>query len=79
MTSSNRESNPRTVGAMKSEVHPPKGKASPAPVDARLDDAVRKGWITPAVSPGSKPPRGGPPVATLAELLQELEGDRADR
>ena len=64
---------------MKSESRPPREKASPTPLNAKLGDEVRKGWITPAVSPGSKPPRGGPPVATLAELLHELEGDRADR
>jgi hypothetical protein len=37
------------------------------------------GWLTPASSPGSEPPRGGPPVATLSELLRELDDDRSDR
>ena len=47
--------------------------------DATLADAVRTGWLTPARSPGSVPPRGGPPEATLSALLSELEGDRCDR
>jgi hypothetical protein len=43
-----------------------------------LADAVRRGWITPAaVGPGAPPPRA--PIAKLAELLAELEDDRADR
>ena len=37
------------------------------------------GWVTPALAPGSEPPRGGPPVATLSELLKELEDQRSDR
>lgn len=61
------------------EIGPPRASRSPVLADAMLAEAVRKGWITPALSPGSKPPRRGPPVATLAELLDELEGDRADR
>lgn len=45
--------------------------------DAMLADAVQEGWLTPASSPGSEPPRGGPPVATLSELLEELDEDRS--
>ena len=45
--------------------------------DAMLADAVQEGWLTPASSPGSEPPRGGPPVATLSQLLEELDGDRS--
>ncbi len=47
--------------------------------DAMLADAVRKGWLTPALSPGSEPPRGGPPEVALSALLGELERDRSDR
>ncbi len=61
------------------EIGPPRASRSPVLADAMLADAVRKGWLTPALAPGSEPPRGGPPVATLPELLSELEGDRSDR
>lgn len=61
------------------EIHPPRASRSPVLADAMLADAVRKGWLTPALSPGSEPPRGGPPVATLAELLRELDDLRSDR
>ena len=45
--------------------------------DAMLADAVQEGWLTPASSPGSEPPRSGPPVTTLSELLEELDADRS--
>ena len=61
------------------EIGPPRASRSPVLADAMLADAVRKGWLTPALSPGSEPPRGGPPVATLAELLRELDDQRSDR
>lgn len=61
------------------EIGPPRASRSPVLADAILADAVRKGWLTPALSPGSEPPRGGPPVATLAELLRELDDLRSDR
>lgn len=61
------------------EIGPPRASRSPVLADAMLADAVRKGWLTPALSPGSEPPRGGPPVATLSELLRELDDLRSDR
>jgi antitoxin (DNA-binding transcriptional repressor) of toxin-antitoxin stability system len=46
--------------------------------DAALAEAVRSGWLRPPVLPlGDVPPRA--PVAPLAELLVELDRDRADR
>jgi antitoxin (DNA-binding transcriptional repressor) of toxin-antitoxin stability system len=46
--------------------------------DAALAEAVRSGWLRPPVLPvGTIPPRA--PVATLAEVLTELDEDRADR
>lgn len=46
--------------------------------DALLADAVRKGWLTPAVGATTgQPPRR--PVAQLESLLAELDADRADR
>ena len=45
--------------------------------DAVLADAVRKGWVTPPSVAGDLPaPR---PVVSLAELLKELDADRAER
>ena len=61
------------------EIGPPRWARSSILADAMLADAVRKGWLTPALSPGSEPPRGGPPETTLSALLSELEGDRSDR
>ena len=60
------------------EIRPPRATGSPFQADAMLADAVREGWLTPALSPGTEPPRGGPPVATLSELLGELECNRSD-
>ena len=46
--------------------------------DALLADAVRRGWLTPALgSRDSTIPRQ--PVAKLEQLLAELDLDRADR
>ncbi|MDE2876800.1 MAG: type II toxin-antitoxin system Phd/YefM family antitoxin [Gemmatimonadota bacterium] len=66
-------------GRVVAEIGPPRETRSPVLADALLADAVRKGWLTPALSPGSEPPRGGPPEAPLCVLLSELEGDRSDR
>jgi len=60
------------------ELIPPREGRSPLSSDAVLADAVRKGWITPAVlSPGSPPMRL--PVDQNKNILQELEADRAER
>jgi antitoxin (DNA-binding transcriptional repressor) of toxin-antitoxin stability system len=60
------------------ELVPPREGRSPLLADAILADAVRRGWITPAaVGPGMPPPRA--PIMRLADLLAELEDDRADR
>lgn len=48
------------------------------PGDAALADLVRRGWLTPPLVTGGPVPRGEP-VAPLAELLTELDQDRADR
>ena len=60
------------------ELGPPRPGRGERLEDAALAEAVRKGWIRPAVArePGP-PPRE--PVMTLAELLAELEQDREDR
>lgn len=60
------------------ELVAPREGRSPILADALLAEAVRKGWITPAVLPPSgAPPRS--PVAPLKELLKELGSDREDR
>lgn len=58
-------------------VPPREGRALAAP-DALLAEAVRKGWLTPALGPVTpRVPRH--PVARLEALLGELSSDRADR
>ncbi len=66
-------------GRVVAEMGPPREERSSILADALLADAVRKGWLTPALSPGSEPPRGGPAECALSELLGELESDRSDR
>lgn len=61
------------------EIRPPRATKTPFPADAMLADGVREGWLTPALAPGTEPPRGGAPVATLSELLSEPECNRSDR
>lgn len=58
-------------------VPPREGRALMAD-DARLAEAVRNGWLTPALGSfgGSVPRR---PVAELDAILEELNVDRADR
>jgi len=52
---------------------PPRQERSPV-----LADAVRNGWVTPPNLVSSDPPPRLP-VATLAEVLQGLDEDRAER
>jgi antitoxin (DNA-binding transcriptional repressor) of toxin-antitoxin stability system len=60
------------------ELVPPRSGRSVDVHDALLADAVRRGWLTPALGPvdASSPRR---PVAPLAEILAELENDRGER
>jgi antitoxin (DNA-binding transcriptional repressor) of toxin-antitoxin stability system len=60
------------------ELVAPRVERSPMLADALLAEAVRKGWIAPAVLPPSGPPARSP-VAPLSEILTELELDREDR
>ena len=64
------------------ELRPPTPGRAEMLDDAQLAEAVRNGWIKGARSPrhvaGGPPPRGKP-VATLEQLLQWLDEDRADR
>jgi antitoxin (DNA-binding transcriptional repressor) of toxin-antitoxin stability system len=60
------------------ELGPPQEGRSPVLADARLAEAVRRGWITPPALPGTDPPPRQP-VTTLRQLQRELAQDRADR
>jgi antitoxin (DNA-binding transcriptional repressor) of toxin-antitoxin stability system len=60
------------------ELVPPREGRAVMANDARLAEAVRNGWLTPALgSSGGPIPRR--PVAKLDALLEELTADRADR
>ena len=60
------------------ELVPPQAGRSPSVGDAVLAEMIRKGWITPAARPLAGPPPRSP-VTTFAELMRELDEDRADR
>ena len=60
------------------EIVPPQASRSPLLADALLAEAVRAGWLTPAVlAGGSPPPRK--PVMAFRDLMKELQHDREDR
>lgn len=60
------------------EIVSPRAGRSSLLSDARLAEAVRRGWVTPpAIVTQEVPPRA--PVARLRELLGELRRDRDDR
>lgn len=60
------------------ELRPPTPGRAAALADAVLAEAVRRGWVTPAVD-GSDAPPPAAPVAALAELTTELRRDRDAR
>jgi prevent-host-death family protein len=59
------------------ELVPPSGGRAGTLSDARLAEAVRRGWLTPPLRGGFVPPRQ--PVITFAELMAGLDADREDR
>lgn len=60
------------------EIVPPSGGRARSASDALLADAVRRGWLTPALgSTTDVAPRR--PVVPLAVLLEEVDADRAER
>lgn len=60
------------------ELGPPRPGRGERLEDAALADAVRKGWIRPALSgEGGAPPRS--PMMPLQRLLDGLAEDRGDR
>lgn len=60
------------------ELTEPRAERSPILADALLADAVREGWLKPPVLSGQPLPEAKP-VMKLAELLNDLDGDRGDR
>ena len=63
-------------GAVVAEIVPPRPGVVLA--DAMLEDAYRKGLITPAVNPTKAIPPSDP-VMTFEELMREMEKSRQDR
>ncbi len=61
------------------ELVPPRVGRSEAVPDALLADLVRRGVVTPALLPPGPPPVVPPRTAKLADILAELDDDRADR
>jgi prevent-host-death family protein len=62
------------------ELVPPAPGRGQTLADAKLDEAVRRGWVTQPrqwLTPG--PPPRGKPVMTLEELLRGLDESREDR
>lgn len=59
------------------EMVPPRESRGALVSDAILAEAVRKGVLRPPLGGSGPPPRK--PVAPLADLLAELDQDRADR
>lgn len=60
------------------ELVPPREGRNAAAGDAMLAEAVRRGWLTPALgSPGGPPPHR--PVTSLGDVMDELASDRTER
>lgn len=59
------------------EIGPPREGRSALVADARLAEAVRRGWISPPVLRSTDPPPRIP-VTRLEDLLEELDRDRSD-
>ncbi len=60
------------------EIVPPREGRSPVLADARLAEAVRKGWLSGPLMVRDTPP-SRLPVGRWADLSSELDRDRADR
>lgn len=60
------------------ELVPPAAGRTVTPADAMLADAVRQGWVTPPpLAASGIPPRR--PVASFADVMDELADDRGSR
>ncbi len=66
-------------GQVVAELVSPRVRANASPEEQRLGELMRQGLLTAAtVSPKSRLPRRRP-VATIAEVLRELDDSRAER
>lgn len=61
------------------EMVPPREARSLFFTDPVLAEMVREGVLTPPTAPRKGPPPAGKRVAPLAQILRELDEDRADR
>ena len=66
-------------GRAVAEFGPPRESRSPALADAFLAEAVRSGVLAPPALAGSGPPPRPAPLASLDEVLAELDDNRRDR
>lgn len=60
------------------ELVPPQSGRSESAADSLLADAVRKGYVSPPLSRGLPLPPARP-IGSLAQILADLDADRADR
>jgi prevent-host-death family protein len=66
-------------GRVVAELVSPRVRADASPDEQRLGELMRQGLLTPAkVPPRSRLPRRKP-VATIADVLRDLDGSRAER
>ena len=61
------------------EIGPPTPTRSPSLADAHLAEMVRTGILTPPSLAVTGPPPKPPSVASVDELLEELDSDRSER
>ncbi len=66
-------------GRVVAEIVPPRDSESASPAEQKMNALVREGVLTPAkLSPNTRLPRRKP-VATLSEILRDLDASRGDR
>ena len=66
-------------GRAVAEIGPPRSEPDAYYDNPELIEAVRQGWIKPGARRGGTPPPRLPALATLEQLLQELDRDLEDR
>jgi antitoxin (DNA-binding transcriptional repressor) of toxin-antitoxin stability system len=60
------------------ELNPPSAGRATTAGSVWFEDAVRKGWIRPALLKGPLPPPPAP-IMSLEQLMKQLDEDRGDR
>ena len=66
-------------GRVVAELVAPRVRADASPAEQRMGELVRQGLLTPArLAPKARLPRRRP-VATIAEILRDLDESRGDR